>query len=185
MKKPVLLFPYLIIFSSIILAQVVIENPGNPLNKNAGRVIQLEEVMRIKDDGYKIIFKNPKDLSLSEDGSIFLIDFIDGSRLYKFSKDGKFIFRALKQGQGPRECRHASNYFIQRNRIRVQAWLPPKVMDYDLDGKYLKEIKTDHIGPFWFLECIDGKIYGIRDEIRFSDDIHKEGFIDPTFANMI
>ena len=156
----------------------MIENPEKPSSKNAGRAIQLEEAMRIKDDGYKIVFKNPKDLSLSEDGSIFLIDFIDGSRLYKFSKDGKFIFRALKQGQGPRECRHASNFFIQGNRIRVQAWIPPKVMDYDLDGRCIKEIKTDYIGPFWFLEYINGKIYGIRDEIRFSDAIHKEGFIE-------
>jgi len=182
MKKSILILSFLFIFNSVILPQIVIENPEKPLSKNGGRVIQLEEVMRIKDDGYEIIFKNPKDLSLSEDGSILLTDFIDGSRLYKFSKDGQFIFRALKQGQGPRECRLTSNYFIQGNRIRVQAWLPPKVIDYNSDGKYLKEMKTDYIGPFWFLEFIDGKIYGIKDEIRFSDAIRKEGFIETPYT---
>ena len=85
MKKSVLLFSFLFIFSSIILPQIIIENPEKPSSKNAGRVIQLEEVMRIKDDGEKIIFKNPQHLSLTEDESIF---FIDGSYLYKFSKKG-------------------------------------------------------------------------------------------------
>ncbi len=41
-----------------------------------------------------------------------------------------------------------------------------------------KEIKIDIPHSLWFLKCIDGKIYGIRDEIRYSDAIHKKGFIE-------
>ena len=182
MKKSALIFTFLFIFISVIQAQTVIENPEKPLSKNAGRVIQLEEVMRIKDDGNNVIFKIPQDLSLSRDGSIFLMDFIDSSCLYKFSQDGQFLFNALKPGLGPRECRHASNFFFQGNRVRVQAWRPPKVMEYDLNGRYIKEIKTDIPRPFWFLNYIDGKIYGIRDEIPFSDAIHKEGFIESPYT---
>lgn len=179
-KISVLVLLFTGILARYALGQIVIDNPDKPKNKNAGRTVMLEEVMRIKDDGEKIIFTNPRNLSLSEDGSIF---FMDSSYLYKFSKDGQFIFKALKQGQGPRECELTGPYFFMGNRIRVQVWIPPKVMDYDMDGRYIKEIKTRNItGPFWFLRYIDGKIYGIRDEIHFSKDlIHKEGLIESPY----
>lgn len=180
MKKITLFSLSIFIFNSIIFTQKIIENPAKPLNKNAGRVIELEEVMRIKDDGQKIVFRNPEHLSLLEDGSIL---FIDSSYLYKFNKDGKFIFKAGKMGQGPGECRYATIYFSMGNSIRVQGWLPPKVIDYDMDGRYIKEINTKNIPrPFWFLKFIDGKIYGIRDEIPFSDAIQKEGFIETPYT---
>lgn len=141
----------------------------------------LEEVMRIKDDGKKVIFKTPQDLSLSKDGSLLFMDFIGTPCLYKFSRDGQFVFQALEEGQGPRECRYATKFFIQGNRIRVQAWLPPKVIDYDLDGRYIKEIRTDSTKGLWFLKSIDGKIYAIRDEIPHSNSKHKEGLIETPF----
>jgi hypothetical protein len=57
-------------------------------------------------------------------------------------------------------------------------------MDYDLDGRYIKEIKTKNItGPFWFLWYVEDKIYGIRDEIHFSRDlIMKEGLIETFYT---
>jgi hypothetical protein len=160
------------------LGQIVINNPDKPKSKNAGRTILLEGVIRIRDDGEKIIFRNPQGLSLSEDGSIFFVDY---PYLYKYGKDGQFIFQALKQGQGPGEC-YGGVYFFMGNRIRVQAGNPPKVIDYDLDGKYIKEIKTNIISLLYFLKYVEGKIYGIRDEIHYSNDIWKEGFIESPFT---
>ena len=40
-------------------AQTVIENPATPLAKNAGRVVALKEVLRIKDEGEAYYFKYP------------------------------------------------------------------------------------------------------------------------------
>lgn len=163
------------------LGQIIIKNPDRPKSKNAGRTVILEEVMRIRDDGKEIIFRGPQRFSLSEDGSIF---FLDDPHIYKFSKDGQFIFKALKEGEGPGECKLGPCFFLTPKRIRVQVWIPPKVMDYDLDGRYIKEIKTKNItGPFWFLRYVEGKIYGIRDEIHFSQDlIMKEGLIETSYT---
>jgi hypothetical protein len=180
-KIAVLVLLFMEILAGEMLGQIVIDNPDKPKSKNAGRAVMLEEMIRIKDDGKKIIFTNPRRLSLSEDGSIF---FIDSLYLYKFSKDGQFIFKALKEGEGPGECKLGPYFFLTPKRIRIQAWIPPKVMDYDLDGRYLKEIKTTNItGPFWFLKYVEGKIYGIRNEIHFSTElIHKKGLIETPYA---
>ena len=48
MKKHAFLVLLLITFS-FISAQEVIENPEKPLNKDAGRVLKLEEELRITD----------------------------------------------------------------------------------------------------------------------------------------
>jgi len=177
-KIAVLVLLFMGILAGETLGQIVINNPDKPKSKNAGRTILLEGVIRIRDDGEKIIFRNPQGLSLSEDGSIFFVDY---PYLYKYGKDGQFIFQALKQGQGPGEC-YGGVYFFMGNRIRVQAGNPPKVIDYDLDGKYIKEIKTNIISLLYFLKYVEGKIYGIRDEIHYSNDIWKEGFIESPFT---
>jgi hypothetical protein len=177
-KIAAFIFLYLMILIGNGSSQIFINNPGEPKTNKAARTVLLEEVMRIRDDGKNSIFKNPHYLSLLEDGSLIFFDY---PNIYKYSQNGKFIFKALKQGNGPGECHHPNSYFVKGDRIRVYSWVPPKVMDYDLNGQFLKEMKTDYHGPFSFLGLIDGKIFGIRDEIRFSEDIHKEGFIETPF----
>jgi hypothetical protein len=169
------LFLSCLIFPSF--GQKIFENTDKPRNKNAGRTTILEEVKRIEDDGTNAIFKIPQKLLISEDGSIYFLDYLESSNLYKYSRDGQFIFKILKQGQGPRECQWATNFFIQGDKIRVQAWSPPKVMDYNFEGKYIRETKTRNTHGLWLLTSIDGKIFGIRDEIPHSEAIHKEGII--------
>lgn len=166
------------ILAKAVRGQIIVNNPDRPKSKNAGRTVILEEVMRIRDDGKNIVFRNPRYFSLLNDGSIF---FVDSPYIYKYSKDGQFIFQALKQGQGPGEC-YGGVYFFMGDRMRVQAWNPPKVIDYDLEGRYIKEIKTNIISLLYFLKYIDGKIYGIRDEIHYSNDTWKEGFIESPFT---
>lgn len=100
------------------LGQIMIDNPDKPKSKNVGRAVMLEEVIHIKDDGKKIIFRNPRRLSLLEDGSIF---FLDDPHIYKFSKDGQLIFKALKEGEGPGECKLGPCFFLTPKRIRVQV----------------------------------------------------------------
>jgi hypothetical protein len=180
-KIAVLVLLFMGILAEETLGQIVIDNPNKPKNKNAGRTVILEEAMRIRDDGKNIVFRNPRYFSLLNDGSIFFVDY---PYLYKYSKDGQFIFKALKEGEGPGECKLGPHYFLTPKRIRVQVWIPPKVMDFDLDGRYIKEIKTENIiGPFWFLRYVEGKIYGIRDEIHFSTElIHKNGLIETPYA---
>jgi hypothetical protein len=167
-----------LVFSIVVLGpgQTRVDNPGRALAKNAGRIVKLEEVMRIRDDGENAIFKGPRYLSLGPDNSLFFIDYAEGARLYRYSPDGKLVYRLLKNGQGPGECQHAMNYLFSGDRIRVLAWNPPKIMDFSMDGRYLKESRVEEdTHGLWFLGIAEGKIYGIRDEVFNSAAFRSSG----------
>ena len=81
-------------------AQEIIENPEKPPSKNAGRVVQLKEILRIKDVKGQFYFKGPWDVKTAKDGSIFVHE---PDRLLMFDSDGKFIRDLYKKGEGPGE----------------------------------------------------------------------------------
>ncbi len=147
-------------------AQTRVDNPGRALAKNAGRVVKLEEVLRIRDDGATAIFRSPRNLTIGPDDSLYFVDPDGGGRLYRYSPEGKLVFKLLKTGQGPGEAQNASDFLVLADRIRVLAWIPPKIMDFSLDGRYLRESRVEEdTHGLWFLGIADGKIYGIRDGV--------------------
>lgn len=175
MRKIVLLFFSLFIFSSFILGQTIIENPKKPLSDNAGRVVKLKEMMRIRDDGVEIIFRAPYDLQIGHDGSIYFYDYW---KLHKFTNKGKFVFKIIKQGQGPGEAiRRRTSYLLTKDEIIVQAGSPPKIMRFDLQGNYKDEKRLELTHTFKFLGLIKGKIYGILEEVSLEEYVN-EGYID-------
>ncbi len=161
---------------SVALTQTRVENPGRALAKNAGRVVKLEEVLRIRDDGAKAIFRSPRELALGPDDSLYFIDYDEGPRLYRYSPEGKLISKLLKKGQGPGETQNPSGFLVMGDRIRVLSWIPPKIMDFGLDGHYIKESRVEEdTHGLWFLAAAEGKIYGIRDEVFRSDAFGSSG----------
>jgi len=172
----------ILLFVSIIClnaaGQIMVDNPARPARTDSGRSVLLEETFRIKDDGEKITFKGQVNLAFSGDGALFFLAY---NHLFKFSQSGQFVFRTIKEGEGPSETNQASQFFFVDSRIRVLSFIPPKVLDYDNSGRYLKEVKTRMPLRLYFLSYIEGKIYGIRDEIAYSDDIIREGFIESPF----
>ena len=153
-----------------------VDNPSRALAKNAGRVVNLEEVLRIRDDGDTAIFKSPRFFKLGPDGSLYFVDFAEGDRLYRYGPDGKLVHKLLKTGQGPGECQHAMGYIVNGDRVRVLAWIPPKVMDFGPDGRYLRESKVEEDSHgLWFLGTAGAKIYGIRDEVFSSAAFRSAG----------
>lgn len=156
--------------------QTRIDNPGRALAKNAGRIVKLEEVLRIRDDGATAIFRSPRELALGPDRSLYFIDYDEGPRLYRYSPEGKLISKLLKKGQGPGEVQNPSGLLVTEDRIRVLAWIPPKIMDFGLDGRYLKESRVEEdTHGLWFLAAAEGKIYGIRDEVFNSAAFRSSG----------
>ncbi len=157
-------------------SQAPVENPARALAKNAGRVVRLEEVLRIRDDGENIVFKSPRDFSLGPDGSLFFTDFASGPRLYRFGPGGELVYKLLKTGQGPGECQYPAGFIVTDGRVRVLAWSPPKIMDFDLaGGRYKRESRVEEDAHgVWFLGTAAGKIYGIRDEV-FSQATFQSG----------
>lgn len=148
-------------------AQTRIENPARPLAKNAGRVVQLEEVLRIRDDGERAIFRSPHDLVLGRDGSLYFTDHSGEPALYRFGPRGELVARFIKKGgQGPGEAQNLSGFLAGPEMIRVLAWVPPKIMDFSPDGRYLRESRVEEdTHGLWFLRQWEGGIIGIRDEL--------------------
>ena len=60
-----------------------------------------KEVLAISDEGTReYYFKNPRDLTIAPDGSLFLLDEF---QVLHFDKAGKFVRNLYKKGQGPGE----------------------------------------------------------------------------------
>ena len=79
----------------------IIENPAKPIAKNAGRIVTLEEELRIEDTGAGYFFKNPGPIRVSPRGDIF---FKDGpEQALHFDPEGRFVRNLFKKGQGPGE----------------------------------------------------------------------------------
>jgi hypothetical protein len=174
MKRSALILTLVFVFSYVILAQTVIENPEKPKNKNAGRIVRLEEMMRIRDDGVEVIFKAPYGLQIGHDGSIYLYD---DWRIYKFSNEGKFVFKIIKPGQGPGEAIRRTNYLLIKNEIIIQAINPPKIMWFDFLGNFKGEKRTELTRTFDFVGFSEDKIYGFLDE-RPDEAFGKGEFVD-------
>ncbi|MBE0712396.1 MAG: 6-bladed beta-propeller [Candidatus Aminicenantes bacterium] len=162
--------------SPVAWTQARVDNPGRALAKNAGRVVKLEEVLRIRDDGATAIFRSPRELTLGPDKYLYFRDYAEGPRLYRYSPEGKLITKLLKTGQGPGEVQIPSGFLVMEDRIRVLAWIPPKIMDFSLDGRYLRESRVaEDAHGLWFLAAAEGKIYGIRDEVFSSAAFRSSG----------
>jgi hypothetical protein len=135
MKKPVGLLATLFIIRVALISQGIIENPERPLAKNAGRVLKLQEIWRITDEGGQFYFKYPGEMSLSSDGHLFLAD---ENELLKFLPEGKFIGNLFKKGQGPGEIQSDFAYFIHDNEIPIYDFMTIKIIQTDLNGQLIE-----------------------------------------------
>ena len=153
MKKSVLLFSFSLIITSIILAQTIIENPEKPLSKNAGRVIQLKEVMRITDEEGKFYFSGPWDIKIAKDGSIFVHE---PNKFYKFDANGKFVKNLYKKGEGPGELnQNLTDVIIMEDEIILASSNMHKIIRMNMDGKLIQDIR-----PEWRFSTLIGYYNG-------------------------
>jgi hypothetical protein len=117
-------------------AQTVIENPATPLAKNAGRVVALKEVLRIKDEGEAYYFKYPYNLRVRGDGAIFVQE---QEQLLHFDKNGGFVRNYFKKGQGPGEMVFCGDFIPADKTLVVLSSSPPKILWFDQEGSVVKE----------------------------------------------
>ncbi len=133
-------------------AQKIIENPDKPLASNAGRVLKLQQVWRITDEGGPYYFRYPNKLRIADDGSIFLAD---REELIKFSADGIFLENLYKKGQGPGEVGGSFTYIIAGNELYVKDYSQGRIFRMDLNGRYIDQLN---------LEQSRDNLIGVRDD---------------------
>lgn len=128
-------FLFLLLF---IFSQEIIENPEKPLNPNADRVLILEEIFRITDEGGLFFFKRPSLLQLADDGCIFLFD---SEQFLKFSSEGEFIKDLFKKGQGPGEIQRFTRYILRDKDIFIYDSGNSKILHMNQEGKLIEEFR--------------------------------------------
>jgi hypothetical protein len=126
-----------LLLPGMLSAQEVIENSGKPAAANAGRLLKLEEIWRITDEGNAFFFKYPNQLRIAPDGSIFLRD---DAELLKFSSDGKFIRNLFKKGEGPGEMSPSFSYQIDGRELIIYDGGLRRLWRADQEGKFLGDI---------------------------------------------
>jgi hypothetical protein len=116
----------------------IVENPAKPKAADVGRVIVPEEVLAISDEGMsEFYFKWPNRLMTGSDGSL-LVREVD--QVLWFDKDGKFRGNLFKKGQGPGEMPYPGMPVATDSHIVVFSGYPGKLVFFDRNGRYEKEI---------------------------------------------
>ena len=126
----------LILLSVCLSGHQVIDNPDKPTNPNHGRVLQLEEVMRITGDGEDLYFKMPGTVCVDKEGLIYVMD---SNRLFQLTRDGRLIKNLIAQGQGPGEIQRGSYFHVTDDGIYILDSTARKVVHLDKDGELMNE----------------------------------------------
>ena len=119
---------------------MVVYNPEEPLSKNAGRIAQLKEDLRITDSPGDFYFNSPDNIKIAPDGSIFVLD---EEQFLKFDKNGEFIKNLFKKGQGPGEFERIGNYLFSNQGIVVLQGRPNKIVRLDMLGELIYEVRPE------------------------------------------
>ena len=159
MKKPAIIFVFIFIIISIIQAQTVIENPEKPLSEKAGRVVDLERILQVKDAGAEFFFQYPLNPKIAADNSFFIKD---SNQLLRFDQTGRFIHNYFKQGQGPGEMVYVGNYNFFQDGIIIQSYSPAKLMWFNFSGELLKEMTIPKMAGSTYLFNRGDNFYCIK-----------------------
>ena len=143
--------------ASFFSAQIVIDNPEKPWNGNAGRTVELQEILRITEEGGNFYFQYPRIIKVAEDDTIFVYD---QEELLRFDQTGKYMHNFYNKGQGPGELNYVRNYTFQNDRLVVHSTNPDKIVWFDFDGTLINDLKIFDIpGSLRLQLVVDGTYY--------------------------
>lgn len=179
MKRLFMVFTAVVVIFSVARSQQIVENPAKPTSKNAGRVVKLERLLSLRDDGQNNVFRGPYDLQVGNDGSIY---FYDNFEFVGFNPEGKCIFKVIRPGQGPGEASMRTVALVTKDGVIIQAGSPPKIMSFDLSGHLKEEKRLENTQVFDDLFIFAKSIYGFLQGVPPQPADIKEGYLDiPTW----
>ncbi|NIR10846.1 MAG: 6-bladed beta-propeller [Candidatus Aminicenantes bacterium] len=96
-------------------------------------------------DWEALFYDEKKDLVAAPDGSIFVSNFLQHN-VFKFTRDGKYIKKFGRKGRGPGDLYRVGNLSILDGRYLVigEYATARRISLFDLSGKYVKVLKTNH-----------------------------------------
>lgn len=148
------------LFSLVIIntqAQKIIENPERPLNSNAGRVLKVEEILRITDESGEFYFSRLYNLQIASNGDVFVQD---REQILQFDLKGKYQRNLFKKGQGPGEMISITRYQLTEEGFIIHSDSPSKILKVNYNGNLQEEItinQKERLESFQFF--YDGQYY--------------------------
>lgn len=151
MKKGVLILFFLTVLS--LNAQQIIDNPKTPQNKDAGRILKLNEALRIAGDSDEYYYNGVVSLQIDTSGNIYINDAWssnDRGHLVKFSPKGKFLDDLYRQGEGPGEIQSMYDFALSDKKVYVFDYMKRKIIVMEEDGAFVREFKlsSDRLNDF-------------------------------------
>jgi hypothetical protein len=164
--------------ASLLKAQSIIENPAKPHSADAGRVITLQEVLRISDREGRFFFKLPREILIGKDGCIYVLE---DNQFLKFNPAGKFVANLIRWGQGPGELNdNITDALVGDKEITLFSSNLVKAVRKDLQGASLKDLTFRK--PFLNLIAeYKGSLYFTQAEISAKDYKLKSGILEWNF----
>jgi len=108
-------------------------------------------------------FNLPTDVAFAYDGSFYVSDGYENSRIIKFSKEGKYLFQWGKKGTGHGEFHIPHSLSIDPNgNVFVADRENNRIQEFDMNGNFLKEWKNNQANLLMAL-CVDkgGSLYAV------------------------
>lgn len=128
------------------------------VKEKAGRVLELEEVLRIQDAQDDYYFKSPHGFRVAPDGCLFVLD---DEQFLKFDADGRFIANLYKKGQGPGEFEGIKGYVFADDTLIVLQLQPTKIVKMTRDGEFIQEFRPE-VNASKLLAVHDGRYVTAR-----------------------
>ncbi|WP_169816868.1 peptidyl-alpha-hydroxyglycine alpha-amidating lyase family protein [Kangiella sediminilitoris] len=105
-------------------------------------------------------FALPSDLSVLEDGSVYVSDGYDNTRIIKFDSSGAFQMQWGSPGNKAGEFNRPHGISIGNDRVYVADRGNSRVQIFDLTGKYITEWNTELVGrPYGIAISRDEQIF--------------------------
>jgi len=136
----------------------VVENKGPGLwEGEEGKDISFEETLSLGQEQGEdhLMFYRLRDLAVDSDLNLYVLD-AGNHRIIKFNKNGQFVWKAGRKGQGPGEFQYPRNITFSPEKELVVGD-GRRVHFFTKEGEYLRSIRIDKsYHDFYFLP--DGRI---------------------------
>jgi len=87
-------------------------------------------------------FSGNNEFTIADDGSVYVVEKQE-NKVYKFDKNGKFLFSFGKSGQGPGEFQHVGNISVKGDLVCIGDYATRKLVHiFNQQGKFLYMVNT-------------------------------------------
>ena len=115
---------------------------------------------------------------------LFVLDDDVAESLFLFDRKGQFIRKFGQKGKGKGEYREASDFMVKDNQVYLYDGPKQKMLIFDLDGKFIKDIRLSKHGGYAFYMFDYGSFFTISPESIFCLNFYnKKGILKDRICN--